>query len=230
MEALSFAKELNDKEKINLVRYISAYEQELLETSDEELNNESKLFGRLFRRIFSRTDKSLKWIDKYDDRKHFYRRGGACGPWVCGYILYVNQGKDKYDFFYNNASSFGEFGILNFALRLFGRPMTPGEMGRTMPIASNGKIWINPALCFADLFAYDQIKHYKKPAIRLCGSGGQLHWTLAYGAKQTGSWLWRNYYFLQIDNGAKVGVPGDKKNGGNYTKVDWWNPWLMVWD
>ena len=26
------------------------------------------------------------------------------------------------------------------------------------------------------------------------------------------------YYFLQIDNGAKVGVPGDKKNGGNYTK------------
>ena len=89
-----------------------------------------------------------------------------------------------------------------------------------MPIASNGKIWINPALCFADLFAYDQIKHYKKPAIRLCGSGGQLHWTLAYGAKQTGSWLWRNYYFLQIDNGAKVGVPGDKKNGGNYTKVD----------
>ena len=142
----------------------------------------------------------------------------------------VLVGKDKYDFFYNNASSFGEFGILNFALRLFGRPMTPGEMGRTMPIASNGKIWINPALCFADLFAYDQIKHYKKPAIRLCGSGGQLHWTLAYGAKQTGSWLWRNYYFLQIDNGAKVGVPGDKKNGGNYTKVDWWNPWLMVWD
>ena len=66
---------------------LSAYEQELLETSDEELNNEGKFFGRLFRRIFSRTDKSLKWIDKYDDRKHFYRRGGACGPWVCGYPL-----------------------------------------------------------------------------------------------------------------------------------------------
>ena len=145
-------------------------------------------------------------------------------------VLEQIESQSDFDFFYNNASSFGEFGILNFALRLFGRPMTPGEMGRTMPIASNGKIWINPALCFADLFAYDQIKHYKKPAIRLCGSGGQLHWTLAYGAKQTGSWLWRNYYFLQIDNGAKVGVPGDKKNGGNYTKVDWWNPWLMVWD
>lgn len=121
MEALSFAKELNDKEKINLVLYIVLYEQETHRDKREELNNESKLFGRLFRRIFSRTDKSLKWIDKYDDRKHFYRRGGACGPWVCGYILYVNQGKDKYDFFYNNASSFGEFGILNFALRLFGR-------------------------------------------------------------------------------------------------------------
>ena len=88
---------------------------------------------------FSRTDKSLKWIDKYDDRKHFYRRGGACGPWVCGYILYVNQGKDKYDFFYNNASSFGEFGILNFALRLFGRPMTPGEMGGQCPLLPMGK-------------------------------------------------------------------------------------------
>ena len=35
---------------------------------------------------------------------------------------------------------------------------------------------------------------------------------------------------LRIDNGAKVGMPGDKKNGGDYTKVDWWNPWLMVWD
>lgn len=79
--------------------------------NDEELNNESKFFGRLFRRIFSRTDKSLKWIDKYDVKKHSYRRGGACGPWVCGYILYANQGKDKYDFFYNNASFWGELGI-----------------------------------------------------------------------------------------------------------------------
>lgn len=90
---------------------LSSYEQELLKTSDEELNNESNFFGRLFRRIFSRTDKSLKWIDKYDVKKHSYRRGGACGPWVCGYILYANQGKDKYDFFYNNASFGGELSI-----------------------------------------------------------------------------------------------------------------------
>ena len=47
-----FAKELNDKEKDQPCTVYSAYEQELLETSDEELNNESKLFGRLFRRIF----------------------------------------------------------------------------------------------------------------------------------------------------------------------------------
>ena len=46
-------------------------------------------------------------------------RGDACGPWGCGYILYANQGKDKYDFFYNNASSFGELCILNFALQIF---------------------------------------------------------------------------------------------------------------
>ena len=143
----------------------------------------------------------------------------------------ANQGKDKYDYFYNNASSYGGAGILNFALRivLTSRAITPSEMAWTMPVASNGKIWINPALCFADLFAYDQIKHYKKTAIRLCSSSGQLHWTLAYGAKQTGSWLWRNYYFLQIDNGAAVGIPGSKTNGANYTKAQWWNPWLMVW-
>lgn len=235
-------KSLRDSMEVNLAKAeeeakaywntLSVHEQRLLETSDDELNNDTKFFGRLFRRIFSRTDRTPSPIRKYDNEKNEYRRrkGDACGPWVCAYILYVNQKKDKYDFFYQNASSFGEFGILNFALRLLGKPMTPAEMSWTMSIASNRKIWINPALCFADVFAYDQIKHYKKPAIRLCSSGKELHWTLAYGARQTGSWLWRNYYFLQIDNGAKVGIPGDMNDRGNYFKVQWWNPWLMVWD
>ena len=206
-------------------------ETELMNASDEELNNDSKFFGRWFRRIFSRTDRSLKYISKYDTKKYNYRRqGGWCGPWACGYIVYVNQGVDKYDFFENCAGTFGELGIGNLLLRLVGRPLTPVEMSWSMPIASKGRIWINPMLCFADLYAYDQIKHYGRPALRLCSSGGGLHWTLAYGTKQTGSWFWRNYYFLQIDNGAKVGIPNSMTNSANYTKVDWWNPWLMVWD
>lgn len=210
---------------------ISQNEKDILTMSDEDITNKSsKFFGRFFRRIFSRVDRGLHYIQKYENQKNNFRRGGWCGPWVCGYIVYANQQTDQYAFFENEASTFGEFGILNISLRLLGRPMTPMEMARSMPIASKGKIWISPVLCFADLFAYDQIKHYEKPAIRMCSIGGSLHWTLAYGAKQTGNWLWRNYYFLQIDNGTSIGNQRSASNSGDYTAVDWWNPWLMVWD
>lgn len=223
----------SEKEAKAFWEEMASIEPEVMVLTEDEINADSKFFGhlkRIFRRVFSKTDTSLITIDKYDRRKEEYRRGGWCGPWVCGYILFVNQGVDKYTFFEKSASTEGELGVLNFALRLFGRPMTPVEMSRSMPVASNGRIWINPSLHFRDMYAYDQIKYHKKPVIRLCGVNGGLHWTLAYGARQTGNWLWRNYYFLQIDNGAKVGVPGNKGDGRNYTSVDWWNPWLMVWD
>lgn len=211
---------------------LNEYEKELLHATDEEISPNGKFLGRLFRRVFSGVDTKPYPIYKYEKMKYKYRRdeGGWCGPWVCGFIVYVNQGKDKYDFFTDCASTFGELLVGNFLLRIFGRPLTPVEMSWSMPIASNGKIWINPALIFQDLCAYDQIKHYGRPALRLCGSDGQLHWVLAYGARQTGSWFWRNYYFLQIDNGSKVGVPGPAKHNDSYQRVDWWNPWLMVWD
>lgn len=139
------------------------------------------------------------------------------------------MGVDKYQFFENNASTVGELGPLNYLLRVFGRPMTPVEMSWTMSIASCGKISINPTLRFKDETAYNHICN-NKPAIRLCSSKGGLHWTLAYSAKQTGNRAWRNYYFLQIDNGQKVDVPNpkDMDDGNNYNRVDWWNPWLMV--
>ena len=40
----------------------------------------------------------------------------------------------------------------------------------------------------------------------------------------------QEHYDKVVEYAKSIGVPGDKKNGGNYTKVDWWNPWLMVWD
>lgn len=213
---------------------LSEHEKELLEANDNEITSESKFFGRLFRRIFSKVESDVTYISRYDKKKKTYRmatRGHDwCGPWACGYILYVNKGIDKYDFFTDCASSFGELTVLNFSLRLFGRPMTPVEMSWSMPIASKLKIWINPVLMFQDLCAYDQIKFHDHPALRLCNEGASLHWTLAYGARQTGSWLWRNYYFLQIDNGGKLDIPGNPSSKENYQKVDWWNPWLMVWD
>lgn len=68
-----------------------------------------------------------------------------------------------------------------------------------------------------------------KPALSLCAKDGELHWKVAYGTYQSGNYFWRNYYFLQHDNGSKG---KDQKAGEktNYSRVDWWNPWLMVWD
>lgn len=103
-------------------------------------------------------------------------------------------------------------------------------MAWSMPIASGQKIWVEPTLRFRDRVAYDHIRHSDRPTLRLCASGSALHWTLAYGTRQTGNRFWRNYYFLQIDNGSKIGVPGSVRDWGNYKSVDWWNPWLLVWD
>lgn len=201
---------------------------------DSEIINDSgkSIFSRLFRRIFSKVDRSTSYLSKYVNSGTYKGpSSGAvwCGPWVCGYICYVNTGQNKYNYFVNCASSFGELGVLNFALRIFGRPLTPSEMSWSMPIASGGKIHISPFLWFSDFSAYDQIHHHHKPALRLCAKNGDLHWTLAYGSFQSGNYFWRNYYFLQQDNASK-GVYKNPNNKSNYSRVDWWNPWLMVWD
>lgn len=201
---------------------------------DSEIINDSgkSIFSRLFRRIFSSVDRTPSYLSKYVNSGTY--RGPSsgtiwCGPWACGYIYYVNTGKNKYSYFEDCASSFGELGILNFALRLMGKPLTPAEMSWSMPIASGGKIHISPFLWFSDFAAYDQIEHNHKPALRLCSKGGGLHWTVAYGTFQSGNYFWRNYYFLQQDNSSR-GVWQDPTNKSNYSQVDWWNPWLMVWD
>jgi len=198
----------------------------------EILDENGKFLGRLFRRVFSGVDRRLHYLDRYAASGEYHGTTTGtpwCGPWACGYILYVKTKENKYRFFEDCASTFGEFGVLNFALRLMGRPMTPAEMSRSMPIASNGKIWISPFLWFQDFAAYDQIKHHKRPALRLCAKGGSLHWTVAYGAYQTGSYFWRNYYFLQQDNHS-LGKDKEAAKPRYYSRVDWWNPWLMVWD
>jgi hypothetical protein len=66
-----------------------------------------------------------------------------------------------------------------------------------------------------------------------------MHWTLCYGTYQTGSYFWRNYYYLQTDNDAKFG--GDPKldkwdldsyNTLNtaWKQMDWYLPFLLVQD
>lgn len=219
----------NQNETNNYWNTLNDYEEELLNTKDEDLTSDSKFIGRFFRRLFSGTDTQYYCLNEfnyeYKNNQYFKKSNRWCGPWACAYILYVEQHIDKYNFFESCASSVGELSVLNFALRIFGRPLTPMEMAWSMPIASRGQIWINPILYFKDFCAYDNIVNYQWPALRLCASGGSLHWTIAYGATQTGCWAWRNYYFRQIDNGALI----NNEALNTYTSVEWWNPWLMVY-
>ena len=152
--------------------------------------------------------------------------------------MYVNLGIDRYQTFENCSSTFGELGIINNLFRYLNsfpdaktRALSPAEACWAMPIASQGRIWIHPSAFYNNLHAYDHIRYRKKPALRLCATKGQLHWTLALGAKATGNYWWRNYYFLQIDNGTLISnrhqIPKDAQN---YTAIDWWNPWFLVYD
>ncbi|GIM60488.1 hypothetical protein CAPN008_05380 [Capnocytophaga canis] len=62
-------------------------------------------------------------------------------------------------------------------------------------------------------------------------ANGQLHWTLAYGAVANGRYLWRNYKFLQIDNETLIkDRKRDINEEINYTAVQVWNPWFLVYD
>ncbi len=236
-DSMIFAWEKTKADAADFWNLLAEHKEELLSADDFNIAAEPEWLGRFIRRWFYPIDTKCYPIYQYDFPKDVYRTKNGkrskdwCGPWACGYILYVNQSRDEYDYFLSHASTHGELAIGNIVLRLFGHPMTPFEISRAMPLASKGKIWIEPSFRFLDLYAYDQIKYFKRPALRLCGTeDGQLHWTLAYGARQTGNWRSRTYYFLQIDNGGLVGVLGSPDDESNYTQVDWWNPWLLVWD
>lgn len=208
----------------------------ITEMNDDEIldANGKSWFSRLVRRVFSGVDRKVTYLNRYVNSGTYYgttTEAPWCGPWACGYILYVKTKENKYEYFTNCASSFGEFGFLNVALRIFGKPMTPAEMAWSMPIASKGKIKISPFPWFTDFAAYDQIHHYGKPALRLCSKSGELHWTVAYGTYQSGNYFWRNYYFLQQDNSwTNRGASKSPTAKSNYLRADWWNPWFMVWD
>lgn len=208
---------------------IDEVEGELLQTSDEEIvNTNSKFFGRI-RRWFSRkilkTDETPYTIDKYYWKDgSLYNKNGWCGPWVCGYIYWVKYGINAYDNFLSYATTRGE-GIIPAGIfkKFEGRPMTPDEMYIAMRDISRGDMSISSSYNFKDATAYNHIKSMR-PAIRLCMSEGNLHWTLAFGAKKTGPVVWRKYEFRQIDNGSKVGKKGE------FSSTEWWNIWLLVFD
>lgn len=201
--------------------------------SDDELIDESGKGLKIIRRIFSKVDRDITYIQRYNNRNYVVKNTSslACGPWVCGFIYYIKYGVDKYKYFYDCASTVGEFGLANVGMRLMNqRAMTPAEMSWSMKKITNGTITIDPKLVFNDFSAYDQIHHYDSPAIRLCKSGNSLHWMLAFGTYQSGNYAWRNYYFVFRDNQTHGDYIDPTTKGDDYSQVDWWNPWLMVWD
>jgi hypothetical protein len=217
--------------------FIEEFLPEIEQLDDDDIISDSGkgLFSRIIsaiRRVFSGVDGTKYYLNRYVTSGKYRTPLDWCGPWVCGYIWKVKSGQDRYSSFENCASTVGELGVLNFALRLLGRPMTPVEMAWSMPAISAGSVWIDPDLRFVDYAAYDQIKYNKRPALRLCSAGGNLHWTIAYGTYQTGSYLWRTYYFMQQDNGTlfRNGEYKNPTDNNSYSQVDWWNPWILVWD
>ena len=247
-DSLQLALVRTEKEAKAFWNAIDEIEEDLKNTTDEELTNaDSKFFRRIrnwIRRVFNfNTNTDTHYIQKYGDFNKISSYGRLkqwCGPWVCGYIVYVNQGIDKYQFFEDCSSTFGEFGIVNNLFRYLNsfpdaktRAMFPAEISWSMPIASGRKIWVNPAPIMNNLHAYSHIRYQKKPALRLCAAEGELHWTLAFGARATGNYFWRNYYFLQIDNGTTIKEENRNRvisDSKHYTAVDWWNPWYLVYD
>ena len=247
-DSLQLALVRTEKEAKAFWNAIDEIEEDLKNTTDEELTNaDSKFFKRILnwiRRVFNfNTNTDTHYIQKYGDFNKISSYGRLrqwCGPWVCGYIVYVNQGIDKYQFFEDCSSTFGEFGIVNNLFRYLNsfpdaktRAMFPAEISWSMPIASGRKIWVNPAPIMNNLHAYSHIRYQKKPALRLCAAEGELHWTLAFGARATGNYFWRNYYFLQIDNGTTIKEENRNRvisDSKHYTAVDWWNPWYLVYD
>jgi hypothetical protein len=218
--------------------FIAGILPEVEQLDDDEIIDSSGkgLFSRLVsavRRVFSGVDETKYYLSRYNRAYTPSTSSGNiwCGPWACGYILYIKTWQDKYNAFESYASTVGELGVGNYVLRLLGRPMTPAEMAWSMPIVSGGKIWIDPDLRFVDYAAYDQIRYNNKPALRLCSSGNGLHWKVAYGAFQTGNYLWRTYYYLQRDNNREIrNKVVDPTSSSYYSQIDWWNPWLLVWD
>jgi hypothetical protein len=195
--------------------------------------------------LFAGVDTDRYYIEKYTgyrDSSYEIKPNPWCGPWVCGYLMWIKDGRsgNYFDVFYNLASTVGEFSILNFTLRAAGRPMTPMEMSWELPLVSQGKIWLLNTWLFNDSAAYDYIKTTKNPAILLCmatGRGGkkELHWRIAVGARRTGSVFSETFYFLQHDNKdrGENGVKGRKAalkrdNNNEYKTVEWWNPWFLV--
>lgn len=170
-------------------------------------------------KIWPQHDRKEYFIKKYDYRKYknAYGKKGWCGPWVCGYIHYVNYKEDQYNFFESKAYSWGG--------------MFPWQMNSALREISSRAISLSIIPYFRDGYAFDNIKNRDKPAIRLCFSKGELHWVLAYGVRRMGNALWTDYFFLQIDNGSKIENRDEKPNEPEYyTKVDIWNPWFLVND
>ncbi|MDR3188260.1 MAG: hypothetical protein LBT94_03630, partial [Prevotellaceae bacterium] len=90
---------------------------------DQIIDSSGKgLFSRIISaitRVFTGVDETKYYLYRYNTKYDPYTNDGStwCGPWVCGYILYVKTGQDKYNTFVPYAATIGEFGVGNYALR-----------------------------------------------------------------------------------------------------------------
>jgi hypothetical protein len=229
-------------------------EIEKIKDEDEIIDASGKgLFNSLLRwvvraivSIFVPVDTSRYYIDKYTNYNGNFRYASdSCGIWICSYLKWISDGRtgDSYFSFYNCASSFGEFSFLNMCFRWFevagyARPMTPAEMGWSLPLITKGKIWFANTWNMDDSVAYNHIKITKNPAIVMCAPNKQLHYRVAVGARKTGSAFTETFYFLQHENADRgrnnvnnaIDINGNNKrdNNGSYKTVEWWNPWFLV--
>ncbi len=149
-------------------------------------------------------------------------RSQWCGPWVANCLHRAKHGWNSYQYFENAASTTGLFGFA-WIIRVTSnqRPMWPNEF--TWSLLSRSNIYVSPLLSF---FASDAYWHIRNggAVIRLCSSGGELHWTLCYQTREGGSRWWTTREFRQIDNGSLTG------NNNNYwSEMDWWNAYLNVY-
>ncbi|MGE9615979.1 MAG: hypothetical protein ACQPRJ_00075 [Solitalea-like symbiont of Acarus siro] len=188
------------QQSVSFWNHIRNNETEILSMPEIPLASHQRGFWSWIKKqvdkIWPQHDRKEEWIKKYDYRKHkngYQRDGQWCGPWVCGYIHYVNYKEDQYPFFENRASSWGG-----------DKPMFPWQMKSALNDKSSGAVSLSIIPYFRDKHAFDNIQYMNRPAIRLCFSKGDLHWVLAYGVRRMGNALWTDYFFLQIANGSKI--------------------------
>lgn len=135
-------------------------------------------------------NKKLTWLKEFEKKSKTYGEGGFCGQWACAFIV----GAYGYKYIPTDSILF-EIGK---------GPMRVRDLNRVLGRYSNNYLGVYRTERSAwDVYWF--LKQDKTPSFRLTTSHGQFHWTIIYGCYRVKRWITTNYYFLQIDNGSKIG-------------------------